>query len=41
MLLIWLVLPWLLAMNFLKKAERKAEAGRKLGVVFVLDCAQP
>ena len=35
-LLTWLVLSWLLARNFLKKAEPKAEAGRKLGLVFAL-----
>jgi hypothetical protein len=35
-LLVWLVLSWLLARNFLKGAERKADAGRQLGIVFVL-----
>ena len=35
-LLVWLVLSWLLARNFLKNAERKAEAGQKLGIVFAL-----
>lgn len=35
-LVIWLVFSWLLARNFLKQAEPKAEAGRKLGIVFLL-----
>ena len=34
-LLLWLVLAWLLARNFLKTAEPRAEAGRKLGITFV------
>jgi len=35
-LLIWLVVSWLLARNFLKTVERRAEAGLRLGLVFVL-----
>lgn len=35
-LVIWLVLAWLLARHFLKQAEPKAEAGRKLGIIFLL-----
>jgi hypothetical protein len=34
-LVIWLVLSWLLARGFLKNVERKAEAGTKLGIVFL------
>ena len=35
-LLVWLVLAWLFAGNFLKNSEPRAEAGRKLGITFVL-----
>ena len=35
-LVVWLGLSWLLARSFLKGAEPRAEAGRKLGIVFLL-----
>ena len=35
-LVIWLALSWLLARHFLKRAEPRAEAGRRLGFVFLL-----